>query len=423
MNLHAGRMASCPSHRMMRVLAILVLLGSGACSHMNPYENAEQVPPTPDDNRRVLAPSHIAGPDISGVRYVSTMHEQLERVDVHRVRLQGIIGKIGSEREFYDAALWLAVPLIAFSPAPQDVAKGAAVLGAGYGFLNTRPKEQVPILQNAVGQLTCLMIEYSPFVYTNKDFGEQSLDGGYSKRLEALSTAIENFEKSTSELIRSVPVIAPAVKSVACASDPDPSPDCDARTRAKKRTTAIGNQAEIDRYVREVRERAGAAHQQMEELAVIEDRILRFAPLELGVRSQLIVASIGQRQEAVRPVLIAPDTLFGASREGVKAPAGGATAQSGHKASAIQAAAGLPLLRGLNKENKALQSQADDADRTLSVQRRLARAFIAAYRDRVDKSQVLKRRYCTEFAADPRPLAERRSSEPSSDESKLEERK
>jgi len=168
----------------------LFCLCIAACSHMNPYETPWQERPDRADNRRILAPSAIAAPDYRDTRYVSTMHEELERVDEHRMRLQGIIGKIGSERDFYDAALWLTVPLVAFSPAPKDVTRGAAVLGAGYAWLNARPKEQVPILEHAVGALTCLMVAYSPYLYTNRDFGELVPERLHSRRYDDLLLAI-----------------------------------------------------------------------------------------------------------------------------------------------------------------------------------------------------------------------------------------
>lgn len=362
-----------------------------ACSHLDPSEHTGRA--HPNDPRRVMPPTVIAQPDQRQQQYVSTLHAELERVDEHRVRMQAIIGQIGSERDFYTAALWLAVPMVAFSPAPKDVAKALAVLGAGYAFLNTRPKQQVPTLQDTVGQLTCLMVKYSPYLYTTQDFGRFGVDGLHSERYDNLVDATAHFEKQSARFIRAVPVIVPKDGGVNCAEHG--TDDCAVREKLRRQRSRSGNVSTISDYTTYVARRIDDANRELDALALVEDAILRTAPFELSARAHLVIASAAQRLEAMRPRLVAPDAVI---TPGGKESAGGAApAQSRTRVSHFEAQA--PMLRGLSKENRELRDDADDADRDLSEALRKARAFMTAHEGRLARATILQADYCAAYGA------------------------
>lgn len=364
-----------------------------ACSHLDPYEQTGRAPAHRHDPRRVLAPTDIAEPDQRQQQYVSTMHAELERVDEHRLRIHAIVGKIGSERDFYTAALWLAVPMVAFSPAPRDLAKALAVLGAGYGFLNSQPREQVPTLLNNVGQLTCLMVQYSPYLYTNQDFGPLGVDGRYSERYDTLVNAIAYFEKHATRFIRAVPVVVANNGGVNCA-DPG-SDDCAMREKLRHHRSSYGNLSTITDYATYVARRIDAASAQRDALALAEDAILRTAPVDLSFNVHLIINPAEQRLQAMRPRLVAPDTLL---TPGAKPSSGGtATAQS--RARSAHFDGRPPVLRGLSKANLELRDAADDADRELSEALRKAQAFMTVHEGRLARAAVLRADYCAAYGA------------------------
>lgn len=364
-----------------------------ACSHLDPYAAPGSVGPGADDRRRVLAPLPIAAPDYRDMRYVSALHDELERVDEHRLRLQAIVIKIGSERDLYDAALWLTVPLLAFSPAPKDVTRGAAVLGAGYAWLESRPKELVPIYERAIGELTCLMVAYSPYLYTNKDFGALAASGHTSQRYADLLEAIKAFEKHTAEFIGTVRVRAPAdIENVVCADMR--SPECAVRKQVRTATTP-GNQPQIDRYRDYTGARASAASEEARNLAMLEDHILHTVAQELSTSAHLALGAAGARARAAQPPAIAFDTFLKRPPSAPPATDQTATTQSG--AYTERPGAGLPRIAASGKSSADLRAKADEADRTLADARRAAQAFIAKHQARIEQSRKVAQAFCTPY--------------------------
>jgi hypothetical protein len=390
MNLFGRLLGATPSPPALVCVAAMCLCAA-ACSHLDPYETTGPKRPGADDRRRVLPPSAIAEPDERGTRYVSAMHEALERVDADRVGLQGLIARIGTERNVYDAALWLTLPLVAFDPAPKDMVKAAAVLGAGYAYLNARPKEQVPIFESAIAQLTCLMIAYSPYLYTDKDFGELAPDGRHSRRYDRLVEATAQFESATGRFIDAVPVIQPSTPPIQC--DADDSPDCAARRKLRARTRP-GNQRQIDLYRNLAGRRIEEAGEETSALATLEDRILRRAPFELSVRAHQVMDAARRSQYAVQaPPLAADAFINGHAVAGQPAaPGGAATAQSGRRTPRI--GTGLPVPAGAGAALRNLRERADAADRDLAHARREAQVFVAAHDARLADARSAAREHC-----------------------------
>lgn len=373
--------------------AAIACLCTGACSHVDPYGISSRARPAPDDRRRILAPSGIAAPDYRGVRYVSRMYEELERVDERRMAIQDEIGRIGSERDLYDAALWLAVPLLAFSPSPKDVTKGAALLGAGYGYLNTRPREQVPILYDAMGRLTCLMVEYTAYLYTTQNFGELGTGGRYSRRHDELVDAITTFEAQAGAFLDAVPVHRAVTDTTGVKCAYKFSAACEERRKNQARTTP-GNQSQIDMVRDYVTRQAEDANEEVLDLEAIEDRILRQAPHELGARAAFPLAAAGRLMHEARPALAAPGTVIG-TLDTAPLGAATATAQSGRHAARIGTA--LPPLVADNDTARALRTSADVAARRLADTRRAAQGFIATHKAGVESSRRIARKYCASY--------------------------
>lgn len=382
------------ARRWMLAGAATTCLCTGACSHVDPYGMSSQVRPAPDDPRRILAPSAIAAPDYRGVRYVSTMQDALERVDERRMDIQDEIGRVGTERDLYDAALWLAVPLLAFSPAPRDVTKGAALLGAGYGYLNTRPKEQVSILYDAMGRLTCLMVDYTPYLYTTQDFGELGTGGRYSRRHDELVEAIGKFEAQAGAFLDAVPVHRAVTDTTGVNCAYKFSAACEERRKNQARTTP-GNQSQIDMVRDYVERQAEDANEEVRDLEAIEDRILRQAPNELRTRAAFPLAAAGRLLHEARPALAAPGTIIGA-RDAAPLTTTGA-AQSGRRPARIGTA--LPPLAADNRRVRTLRTSADEAARRLADTRRAAQGFIATHETRIESSRRIAREYCALYPA------------------------
>lgn len=379
------------ARRWMLAGAATACLCTGACSHLDPYGTSSQARPAHDDRRRILAPSGIAAPDDRGVRYVSTMQDALERVDEYRLVMQDQIRRVGSERDLYDAALWLAVPLLAFSPAPRDVTKGAALLGAGYGYLNTRPKEQVPILYDAIGRLTCLMVDYTPYLYTTRDFGELEPGGLYSRRHAELVDAIRSFEMQAGAFLDAVPLEPPRTDTANLHCANKFSAACEERRKAHA-TSTPGNQSKIDDVRDYIERQAGDADAEATALAKLENRILYGAPVELREKADFVRAAAGRAAYDARPALVAPDTLLGA-RAGTPA----ASAAAAHIGRRTRTGAGLPPLAARNDMVRALRTGAEVAARRLADARRTAQAFMAVHEERVAASARVSRQYCAQY--------------------------
>lgn len=411
MDLLSNLPKSRKSAFLIRSCLVIAFFGSVACSHMNPYANPELVAPNKYDVRRVLGPTEISNPDYRDLRYVSTMPIELERIDEHRVRLHAIIAKIGSERDVYDAALWLAIPLVAFRPSQSALVQGAAVLGAGYGYLSTRPKEQVPILQGTVGELTCLMVDYSPYVYTTADFGELAPKLDYSMRQKELADAIENFDLQTKNLIRAVPLRATTIIDGKSGCAENGTAECDERKKIRRKSIP-GNEAEIHGFLTYTSDQINDSDKELRTLASVEDAILRTAPRRVAEKSQFVLMDAWQRQEAVRRPPTAPDAISAAAPPLAPPPAPRAGAQS-REIARSRHDSGLPPLRRLSKENRTLLQVADDADRTLSAKRRAARTFMESHQERIFQSKQIRGQYCQKFADNSLPQASANTAAPS----------
>ena len=324
-------------------LLICLLLG---CSHLDPYE----VPKAEGAASRkifqgVFEPAESSSETgIAEAVYASGnephMYAAMLRTDGQRVRLLEIVRQIGGERDFYDAALWMTLPLAAFQPQAKDIRRAAAVLGAGYGYLSMQPKERVPMYLAGVKDLTCLMASYSRFLYPRNDIdrlygqeftlketrGEGSAaeittrwnSREISERKKVLKTngaweVVRVVERRETRLAQAMLVFQQktiALQSVAAiTSDKTTSANCagESHTYECEQKRKIlqkpipGNRKDWVEFLAYGQAQVEKAAPLRRQLDAVFDSIRNEAPSQLNLRTQLVLGNLGKELDGIRP--------------------------------------------------------------------------------------------------------------------------
>lgn len=317
------------------------------CSHLDPYEapTAAEGATSRKPYQTVFEPGKSSSEAgiAEAVRASGNephMYAAMLRTDEQRVRLLEIVRHIGGERDFYDAALWMTLPLAAFQPQAKDIRRAAAVLGAGYGYLSMQPKERVPMYLAGVKELTCLMASYSRFLYPRSDIdrlygqeltrketrragtaGEvttiwssseiserkevQEAEGAWEvvrvveRRESRLAQAIVAFQKKTIAL-QSVVAITPDKTTLATCAGDSHTYECEQKRKILQKPIP-GNRKDWVEFLAYGQAQMEKAAQVRRQLDTVVDSIRSEAPSQLNLRTQLVLGNLGKELDGIRP--------------------------------------------------------------------------------------------------------------------------
>ena len=319
-----------------RVLSIGLVVGAAAgCSHLNPYENAADVKASPRDIQRLLPELPAAEPADPAPVFVGSLPQALDDVDVLRRALIQTSSNMSSERSFYDAALWTIAPYLLYRAVTADAGSqdakntlvgGASILGAGYGFLNSRPKEYEQIYVVATDRLACLMVSYSKYLYT-KDEMDPYPGWPPNLQMDLLTKAVSDYRDAAYAVSRAVVQTAGKSSSAKCAVDN--RADCSARKSAldgsppDHRKPALQVQDDADRQ-------ADAAEETLTKLRQLIDLIRQEAGLNLRIESRRLMTDVQAALNSKRPEIATFTSAITALKASIDSSAAAAAkAQSG----------------------------------------------------------------------------------------------
>lgn len=309
--------------------AVLLTIGCG-CTHMNPYEYADQAKQAPNDVRRLLPPLSASQSELKEPVYQGNLRRRMGDADDLRLAMQLTLQQLQNERAVYDGAFWVVAPYLVYNPAPGNLLKAAAAFGGGYAFLNSRPKDMARLYQKGVAELDCLIEEYRPYLYSVGDYAT------LSDLSDTLHTAVGNYQRDAADVSAGISDIVLPGSAVICASAR--SAECAERRRALGAGSGgAPSGAAVESYDQQQLALAAELMDKLEELvAVIGER----AEQDFFGRTQAIMVNAGIKLRENQAPL--ESRVFTASAQG----GAGMKAHSG-KRGGVNGAAKPPLPKGL----------------------------------------------------------------------------
>ncbi|AXQ29394.1 hypothetical protein D0B54_12135 [Solimonas sp. K1W22B-7] len=284
---------------------LMVVLMSG-CSYLDPYKNVQVATDNPNDVRRLLPPMESAsGPAPS---FVGTLPAALEQADARRRGLLQSALSMSNERAAYDALVWTLTPYLLYRAITSDggatrvLTGGAAVLGAGYGFLNARPKEYEQIHQDGAARIGCLMLSYTRYLYTTDEY--QTASGTpFAKLADDLELAINEYSNAADDVVRSASNLPRPESKTSCALGG--SSDCRARQAVRD-----GRAPDRERLASTISGRSALqianAEKKLTALRGLLEQVDRKAAENLSLESQNLMKLVEAELRAKRPDLKQP---------------------------------------------------------------------------------------------------------------------
>lgn len=252
----------------------------------------------------------------------------MNEVDTLRRALIQTTVDMSNERANYDAALWILTPAMLYSAATasggisqglkNNLVLATAALGAGYGFLNSRPKEYEQFYSQGAKQLACLMVDYSRFLYKTDEVdisssravstappipAIQDFSGAQRIFLQEtkLKQAILDYEKNVNKVVQSLLKTKPLPEGHGCAMPT--GTDC-------RRRQSVLVHSPLPENIQSASEIRDITDQQLHDAKVelsnlqnLVDNIQHEAAMELRFESRQVMADIASEIQQKRPDL------------------------------------------------------------------------------------------------------------------------